>query len=109
MPANEGLPAIPRDDLAGVEGVAERCVFGGVAFMLDGNMVCGVHTRAAMYRVGKPAREAAPALPGVEPMAFTGRPMGGLVAADETAMADDAARLRLRDMALAHAGGLPPE
>lgn len=107
MPADEGLLAMQRDDLAGVTGVTERKMFGGVAFMRHGNMVCGVHGRAAMYRVGKPAESAALALPGVGPMAFTGRPMGGFVEADADAMADDAVRLRLRDMALEFVASLP--
>ena len=107
MPADEGLLAIQRDDLLGIDGVTERRRFGGVAFMLHGNMLCGVHARAAMYRVGKDAMAAALALPGVGPMAFTGRPMGGFVEAGADAMADDAVRLRLRDMALAFTAALP--
>jgi hypothetical protein len=42
-------------------------------------------------------------------MAFTGRPMGGFVETDDSAMADDAVRRKLCDMALAFVGGLPPK
>jgi hypothetical protein len=107
MPADPGLLALQRDDLAGTAGVTEKKMFGGVAFLLNGNMLCGVHSRAAMYRVGKAQMDAALALPGVGPMAFTGRPMGGFVEAGDAAMADDTTRLHLRDMARAFVAGLP--
>jgi hypothetical protein len=109
MPADPGLLALQRDDLAGIAGVTEKTMFGGVAFLLHGNMLCGVHSRAAMYRVGKARMDAALALPGVGPMAFTGRPIGGFVEAGEDAMADDAVRLHLRDMARAFVASLPPK
>jgi hypothetical protein len=109
MPADPGVLSLMRDDLAGLDGIAEKKMFGGVAFLRDGHMVCGVHSRAAMYRVGKAAEAAARALPGVGPMAFTGRPMGGFVEAGDSAMADDAVRRKLCDMALAFVGGLPPK
>ena len=54
-------------------------MFGGLAFMLDGHMCCGLVGERLMLRLG--ADEAAKALRRryVEPMDFTGRPMTGMV------------------------------
>ena len=63
----------PRPD------VTERKMFGGVAFLLDSKMFCGIATAELMARVGPEAYEAALAEPHVRPMDFTGRPLTGYV------------------------------
>ena len=109
MAYDEGLAETLRDDLAGIEGIAERRMFGGIAFLLHGHMVCGVHSGGGMFRVGKDAEATALELPGVRPMQFTGRRMGGLVEVDDAAAADDEVRARLMRLALDFAGSLPPK
>ena len=108
MAYDEGLAQLMRDDLADLP-VEERRMFGGLAFLRHGHMICGVHSGGAMFRVGKAAEAEARALPGVGPMLFTGRPMGGLVDADEEAMADELRRGRLMALARAHVESLPPK
>ena len=54
-------------------------MFGGLCFMLNGNMLCGVAKEGGMARVGKENEAAALELPGIEPLSFTGRKMGGMV------------------------------
>ena len=109
MAHDEGLAALMREDLAGEAGIAERRMFGGLAFMADGHMVCGVHKGGGMIRVGAPNEAAALALPGVRAMDLTGRKMTGFVDLDEAAMADDRLRGRLVAMALAFVATLPPK
>lgn len=109
MAYDEGLAALLREDLADCEGITEKAMFGGIAFMLHGNMVCGVHKDGAMFRVGKEREAEARALDDVHEMDFTGRPMGGMVNAGDEAMADDDRRGRLMELALAHASSLPPK
>jgi hypothetical protein len=84
-------------------------MFGGLAFLLGGHMVCGVHKGGAMVRVGKAAYAEALGLPGVSPMMFTGKPMVAMVDVTDAAVADDAVRGRLLDMALACVTALPPK
>ena len=79
MAYDEGLTELMRGDLADIQGISEKKMFGGVAFMLNGNMVCGVHTHGGMYRVGKDRETAARAIDGAGSMDFTGRPMGGMI------------------------------
>ena len=78
MAYDEGLAALLREDLAGLDGVAEKKMFGGLAFMKDGHMLCGVRKGGGMFRVGKPHHEAALAIAGVSPMAFTGAYLASL-------------------------------
>lgn len=109
MAYDEGLASLMRDDLADEDGIAEKKMFGGLAFLLNGHMVCGVHSGGAMFRVGKPNEAAARAIDGAGPMMFSGRPMGGMIDVTDEAMAEDARREAWLAMALAHARTLPPK
>ena len=57
----------------------ERKMFGGLAFLIRGNMACGVVRDELMVRTGPANYEAALARPHARPMEFTGRPMRGMV------------------------------
>ncbi len=107
MAFDEGLAQILRDDLADLDGIVEKTMFGGLCFMLNGNMLCGVHRGGAMFRVGKDHEAQALAIDGVVPMAFTGRRMGGLVDMAEEAFIDDRRRADCMALALAFVGSLP--
>ena len=96
-----------RDDLADVDGITERNMFGGICFMLNGNMLCGVHKGGGMFRIGKPRYAAALEVPGAAPLSFTGRKMGGMVDASDLALNDDANRAALLALALTNARALP--
>lgn len=65
------------NQLAHLDGLSERKMFGGLCFMQHGNMVCGVSGDGLMIRVGKANMDNALALPDVEPMEMGGRRMGG--------------------------------
>jgi hypothetical protein len=109
MPYDEGLAQILRDDLAETEGLAEKRMFGGLCFLLNGNMLCGVHKGGAMFRVGKENEAMALAIEGVGPMTFTGRKMGGLVDMAEEAFVNDALRNSCMALALDFVRDLPPK
>ncbi|NNL64924.1 MAG: TfoX/Sxy family protein [Myxococcales bacterium] len=79
MAFDEGLAQRIRETLAEREGVVERKMFGGLAFLLNGNLCVGVVADELMVRVGPDAYEAALAEPHARAMDFTGRPMKGLV------------------------------
>lgn len=79
MAYSEELADRIRDLLVGRGALTERTMFGGVAFMLDGNMACGVIRDELMARVGADSTEAALAEPHTRPMDFTGRPMKNMV------------------------------
>lgn len=107
MAIDEGIAQMMRDDLAGEAGIEEKKMFGGLAFMRHGNMVCGTYRDRGMFRVGKAREAEARAVPGTREMDFNGRPMGGMVEASPEALADDTRRGRLLALALDHARSLP--
>jgi TfoX/Sxy family transcriptional regulator of competence genes len=74
-----------RTRLAGHPSVVEREMFGGLAFMVGGNMAVGVSGDELMVRVGKDAHEATVSLPGARIFDLSAsRPMiGWLVVAPE--------------------------
>lgn len=63
MPYDEAVAGRVRDELAGEPGLTERKMFGGVAFMLDGNLAVGVRGDDLMVRVGEAGAAAALAHP----------------------------------------------
>lgn len=109
MAIDEGLAQLMRDDLIDLDGLEEKRMFGGLAFLSFGHMVSGVHKDGAMYRVGKEHYPAALDLPGVREMQFTGRPMSGMVEVAPEDFADDGLRAQLTQMALGFVRSLPPK
>jgi TfoX/Sxy family transcriptional regulator of competence genes len=79
MAYDETLAERIRSYFATVDGVEERKMFGGLAFLLRGNMSCGVVGSDLMLRLGNEGAAAALAEPHVRPMDFTGRPMKSMV------------------------------
>jgi TfoX/Sxy family transcriptional regulator of competence genes len=79
MTFNELTASRIRSAMQGTPGVSERSMFGGVSFMLEGNMCCGVIEDNLVVRVGPTAYETALQEPHTRPMDFTGRPLTGFV------------------------------
>jgi len=107
VPYDERLAGRVRTELAGTPGLSEKRMFGGLCFLLRGNMACGIVRDSLMVRVGAAAYDAALRQPHARVMDFTGKPMKGMVyVAPEgvAAPADLAAWLR---RAVDFAGRLP--
>ena len=79
MAYSEELAERIREAIDARPGVSERKMFGGVAWMVNGNMACGVIGEDLMIRLDREDAEAAQAEEHVGPMEFTGRPMRGFV------------------------------
>jgi TfoX/Sxy family transcriptional regulator of competence genes len=91
------------------DGVTEREMFGGIAFMLRGNMVCGVVRDTLMLRLGPELAAAAIEEPHVRPMDFTGKPMKSMVLVDALAIETDDDLAAWIERARAFVGTLPPK
>lgn len=91
----------PRPD------VTERRMFGGIAFLLDGKMFCGVATEDLMVRVGPAGHERALSRPHARPMDFTGRPMVGYVYVAPAGLRTIAAVRRWTEEAIAFVATVP--
>lgn len=79
MAFDESLAGRIRQRLAGTRGLSERKMFGGICFMLHGNMCCGLVGSTLMLRVGPAEYESCLALPHAREMDFTGKPLRGYV------------------------------
>ena len=79
MPYDEMLVERVRGALKGNRNVKERKMFGGLTFMLQGNMCCGVAGDRLMVRVGAEKYDEALRQKHAQLMDFTGRPMKGMV------------------------------
>lgn len=107
MAFDTGMAEALRDALTDFPGLTERKMFGGLCFMLDGNMLCGVHKNGGMFRVGPDNEAAALAVPGSHPMTMTNRPMKGFVEISYDDLADDNARAQLLRLALEFVTAMP--
>jgi len=91
MAYDEELAARVRRLLRPTAGITERKMFGGLAFLCNGKMCCGIVGQDLMVRVLE--KDAASALrqAHVRPMDFTGRPLRGFVYVAPPAVATDTA------------------
>jgi hypothetical protein len=79
MAYDELLASRVRSLLARSKGCAEKKMFGGVGFLLSGNMCVGVWKEFLIARVGPDQYEAALDMPNVRVFDITGRAMSGWV------------------------------
>jgi hypothetical protein len=90
--------------------VTEKKMFGGIAFMLNGNMLVGPHKDGTlMARVGPENYEDALARPGASEMNFTGKSMKGFIHVHPDKIADDEALATWIALATQFVGALPPK
>jgi TfoX/Sxy family transcriptional regulator of competence genes len=109
MAYDEALAGRVREQLAGEPGLTEKRMFGGVAFLLDGNMSVGLRGGELMVRVGPDATEEALARPHARLSYMGERAMKGwiLVAPEGLASGQQLAAWVARGVRFAR--GLPPK
>ena len=107
--ASDELAARLRPLLASRE-LVEKKMFGGIGFMLRGNMAIGTTAKGDLLVRIDPTKQAeALARPGAYQMHMGERPMTGFVAVDAAGTSDDAALNRWIAYALSFAETLPPK
>ena len=109
MAYDEGLAQRIREALADADGLSERRMFGGIAFMLHGNMAVGISGDELMVRVGPEAYDEALAQPHARVFDMTGRVMRGWVVVAAEGIADDAALGEWVRQGANYARSLPPK
>lgn len=107
MAYDEGLAQRIRETFAARKGIAEKKMFGGLCFLLRGNMICGIVGDELMVRTGPDAWVEALARPHVREMDFTGRSLRGFVYVDPLGIADDDALEAWLRQGVAFAASLP--
>ena len=107
MAYNEEVALRVREALGEREGLTERKMFGGLGFMLNGNMCCGIVKDELMVRVGTENYHDALDQPYARPMDFTGRAMNGFVYVDVQGLKEDGALKQWLERGVAYAQSLP--
>jgi len=92
--------------LNNVPHVSKR-MFGGLCFMVRGNMTVGTFRNGMMVRVSKENHAATVKLPGASAMEMKGRVMEGFILIDAKAVESDAVLERWIGLALAYNATLP--
>lgn len=107
MARDEGLEEQIREELGALDGLHEAPMFGGLAWMLDGKLLCACRHDGMMARLGKGNEAWALETPGVTQVRTGASPMRGWVWANPDAAADESLRLKLLHAALAFVRTLP--
>jgi TfoX/Sxy family transcriptional regulator of competence genes len=104
---DEDLAQRVEQALAGREALTNREMFGGIVFMVGGNMACGVIGEDLIVRMAKEDGEKALKEEGVRPFDFTGKPMKGTVYVDSSVTADAEALAEWVEVGADYAASLP--
>ena len=107
MAYDENAAARLRAELGTLPGLTEKKMFGGIAFLIGGNMACGVDGEDLIVRVGAAQYTSALAQPGARVFDFSGRPMSGWVMVAPAGYATEEDLARWVKLAVTFAGSLP--
>jgi hypothetical protein len=107
MAYNEDLARKIRAKLKLKSGVVEKKMFGGVGFLFNGNLACGVNKQDLIVRLNETDFEKALKQPHVRIFDLTGRPMKGWVFVSAEGCKSDKALEGWIDKGLAFARSLP--
>ena len=89
MAYDETLAARIRQSLARHKNVENKKMFGGIGFLLNGNMLVGVWKDSLIARVGSDEYEHAVLEPHVKQFDITGKPMKGWVLVEPQGVVED--------------------
>ncbi len=107
MARNKDLQELLGESLAGTPGLTRKAMFGGMAWLVNGNLLCGASDNGMLVRLGKDNDTWAMEIPGIALMVMQGRKMKGWVRAAPGVYGDDALRRKLLKAALEFNRTLP--
>jgi TfoX/Sxy family transcriptional regulator of competence genes len=109
MAYDEGLAQRVHEAMATRNDIVEKKMFGGVGYLVRGNMACGVLKDDLIVRLGPDSGEAALAKAHTRVFDITGRVMKGWVMVSPEGYASDKALQNWVDQGLSFALTLPPK
>jgi TfoX/Sxy family transcriptional regulator of competence genes len=107
MAFDETLAARIRQNLARNKNVENKKMFGGIGFLLNGNMLVGVWKDSLIARVGSDEYEHAVLEPHVKEFDITGKPMKGWVLVEPQGVVEDEQLNEWIQRAMKFVGQLP--
>jgi TfoX/Sxy family transcriptional regulator of competence genes len=107
MAFDEKLAERVRRQVGKRDGLSEKKMFGGLAFLLHGNMSCGIHGDQLIVRIDLETTESALAEPGTRIFDITGRPMKGWLLVGAAGLEDETALAKWVSRGLDYAASLP--
>lgn len=109
MAFDETLAGRIRKRLGKRKGLTEKQMFGGIAFLVNGNMCCGVHRDEMIVRLAPDETEQALESPHTHRFDLTGRPMKGWILVKPKGLVTDTGLAKWIRVATQFAGSLPPK
>lgn len=109
MAYDEELSDRIRRHIEDEPGLSEKRMFGGIGFLINGNMACGVNKDDLIVRVDAATHADVVAEPGARAFDMTGRPMKGWICVDPDGYRTDADLVRWLGRGIDYARGLPPK
>ena len=96
-----------RPILADRQGSSEKKMFGGVCFLINGNMCAGTWKGSLIVRLGKENREETLKRPHTKPANITGRVMKGWAMVEPAGLESDRGLKEWVESAAEYAASLP--
>ena len=107
MARDKDLEDLLGESLAGTPGLTQKAMFGGIAWRVNGNLLCGASDKGMLVRLGKDNDTWALKIPGIALMVMQGRKMNGWVRAAPGVYGNNALRSKLLKAALEFNRTLP--
>ncbi len=107
MAFDEGLAQRLREALKGQKGIVEKKMFGGVGFILNGNMAVGVIKNDMVVRVSPDDNDQILKRAHARPFDFSGKPMAGWIYVEPTGIKSQANLKKWVQVGLDYAASLP--
>jgi hypothetical protein len=107
MAFDEQLAERIRQQLGKQKGLTEKKMFGGAAFLVNGNMACGVHGNKMIVRLEPDATAKALSRPHTQVFDLTGRPMKGWILVQPEGLTTKAALSKWIQAGVKYASSLP--
>ena len=107
MPVDHALAERVRQLVSSTPGFSEKRMFGGLAFLINGNMGLGVHASELIVRINPAETDTALAKPGVRIFDLSGRPMKGWLLVSSDVLSDKKALASWANRGIEYARSLP--
>lgn len=109
MPYNEKIDDRIKNIVSGRKNISRKKMFGGICYLIEGKMFCGVYRDFLILRLGEEKSLKEMESPFTRQFDITGRPMKGWVMVEGAGFNSERKLKSLLDSAEIFTAGLPPK